>query len=40
MFLDGSHNFIDPQEVFLPSLDELDPVLVQGNGTRILRVES
>ena len=39
MFLDGSNNFINPQEVFLPSLDELDPVEVQGDGARVLRVE-
>ena len=40
MFLDGPDNLIDPQEVFLPSLDEPDPVLVKGNGARVLRVES
>ena len=39
MFLDGPDNLIDPQKVFLPSLDEPDPVLVKGNGARVLRVE-
>ena len=39
MFLDGSNDFINPQEVFLPSLDELDFVEVQGDGSRVLRVQ-
>ena len=40
MFLDGPDNLIDPEKVFLPSLYEPDPVLVKGNGARVLRVES
>ena len=39
VFLDGSHNLVNTEEVFLPVLDEPDPVEVKSDGSRVLRVQ-
>ena len=39
MLLDCSHHFVNAEEVFLPVLDEPDPVAVKSDGSRVLRVQ-
>ena len=39
MFLNCSHHFVNAEEVFLPVLDEPDPVAVKSDGSRVLRVQ-
>ena len=40
MLLDCSHHFVNAEEVFLPILDDPDPVAIKSDGSRVLRVQS
>ena len=38
MILNCPHHFVNAEEVFLPVLDDPDPVAVKSDGSRVLRV--